>query len=65
MRAEVATVDLEPGTWQSVQARGLTGETGFDDPIARVDFENAAQPQREIEAFVREQWPENDWETLW
>lgn len=51
------------GSWDWVRTRGLTGATGFDDVAVRPAEDQ--QPEREIEACVKSQWPEDQWETLW
>ncbi|GAA6013490.1 hypothetical protein JCM10207_008868 [Rhodosporidiobolus poonsookiae] len=68
------------GTWDHVSRMGLSGLTGQaerrwreraraegrEDPGAAAEGEEVEGPEREIDAFVRARWREEDgWETLW
>ena len=63
--APVTNLEPRVKTWKWVQAHGLTGATGFADAVQEEDIRDVLRPEREIETFVRTQWPEDAWETLW
>ncbi|KAK4051624.1 hypothetical protein OIV83_002764 [Microbotryomycetes sp. JL201] len=60
-RGEELTCDQERDTWPFVLRYGLGGETGFG-----LDQKGTQSgPGREIDAFVRRTWSEDEFETLW
>ncbi|KAM0751835.1 hypothetical protein T439DRAFT_325025 [Meredithblackwellia eburnea MCA 4105] len=51
-------------SWEQASSRGLTGFSGDDKSLP--GFGAGPQgPGSDIEAFVKERWSENEWETAW
>lgn len=51
-------------SWAEVDKLGLTGFTGDDGSLPGFGS-GPSGPGREIEAFVKSRWSEDEWETAW